>query len=72
MTYLNLVKNLGGRSHLTWLAAFITINVAFYTKVDPVNFIAFAGIILSLCGIQNYRSIKSDQVTAPDNTPNAP
>lgn len=65
--YLKLVSFVGGKSHLSFLMAFIAVSVAYFSKADTSNFTAYSGIILSLCGFQHYRSIKEDQFRDSDN-----
>ena len=52
----------GGKSHFSFLAAYVGISVAFYLHTSSPNFPIFAGCLLSLCGCQHYRSVAQDNI----------
>jgi hypothetical protein len=51
----------GGKSHFSFLAAYVVITAAFYLHNGSTNFPVFSGSILSLCGFQHWRSISQDK-----------
>jgi len=52
----------GGRSHFSFVIAFIAICWGFAFFNASPNYAIFAGTIASICGLQHYRSIKEDAV----------
>lgn len=66
--YQKLVIAVGGKSHLSFLLAFIVITTAYFVYPTCSNFSIFALTISSLCGIQTTRSILSDKYPGNTNT----